>query len=123
MTWILLLWTFIIIMFYLIPYYFIYLGILGKDNNNPESLKFLKFRKALVVLVYLGYLLFSYKFMNLFKIEKSWFVLFFISPVNMMEYLGLIGILLSALLSGYGSTHCVLNYIIYPFFKSTIKIL
>ncbi len=106
-------------MFYLIPYYFIYLAILG--NGEKDKINFIKVRQISVGLVYFGYLIFSYKFMNLFKMEKSWFFMFYISPVNMMEYLGLIGIITSALLSGYGSTHCILNYIVYPFFKSNYK--
>ena len=85
-------------------------------NNDKENLRNLK--KFTIIFAFVFYLIFSYKFMNLFKEDNSWFFMFFISPVNMMEYLGLIGILLSALLSGYGSTHCILNYIIYPFFKS-----
>jgi hypothetical protein len=36
----------------------------------------------------------------------------------MVEYLGIVGILLSAILSGYGSTQCILNYLVYPFLKS-----
>ncbi len=95
------------------------MAILG--NGEKDKINFIKVRQISVGLVYFGYLIFSYKFMNLFKMEKSWFFMFYISPVNMMEYLGLIGIITSALLSGYGSTHCILNYIVYPFFKSNYK--
>jgi len=105
-------------MFYLIPYYFIYLAIIGNEEN--DKIKFKKLRQISVGLAYFFYLIFCYKFMNLFKTEKSWFFMFYISPVNLMEFLGLIGILTSALLSGYGSTHCILNYIVYPFFRSKL---
>ena len=104
-------------MFYIIPYYFIYLSVVGNFN---KEIKYLYAKKMCTILVYLIYLSSSYKIMSLFKTELPWFFMFYIRPVHMMEYLGLIGILLSAILSGYGSTHCILNYIIYPFFKSKI---
>jgi len=103
-------------MFYLIPYYFLFLAILGSEDK--EDMKFKKLRKFAVGFAYFLYLLLCYKFMNIFKTEKNWFIYFFIKPVNMIEFLGLVGILASALLSGYGSTHCILNYIVYPYFKS-----
>lgn len=102
-------------MFYIIPYYFIYLSVIGSIN---EQMKYFFLKKIVCILIYLIYLGSSYKIMSLFKNELPWFFMFYIRPVHMMEYLGLIGILLSAILSGYGSTHCILNYIIYPFFKS-----
>lgn len=108
-------------MFYIIPYFFIY-NIFGNGNQGKEN-KINNLRKALTTIFYFIYLCFSYKIMGLFKEELPWFFIFFIRPVYLMEYLGIIGILLSAFLSGYGSTHCILNYIIYPFFKSKTLII
>ena len=104
-------------MFYIIPYYFIYLSVVGNLN---QEIKYFYAKKICTILVYLVYLSSSYKIMSLFKTENSlpWFFMFYIRPVHMMEYLGLIGIILSAILSGYGSTHSILNFMIYPFFKS-----
>jgi hypothetical protein len=78
-------------------------------------------RKAIVIIAYVCYLLFANKFQTLFKENDRWFLSFYLRPLHMMEYLGLIGILFSALLSGYGSTHCIINYLVYPFFKKQLQ--
>jgi hypothetical protein len=117
MLWILFLWLFIAIMFYIIPYFFIFWIVCGDKSHIGFSFLFKKF---LVISLYIIYLysakriLFSFKE----KEENLGFLLFYILPSYMMEYLAVIGIIASAVLSGYGSTHCILNYIIYPFFNN-----
>jgi len=122
-TWILFLWTFIGIMFYIIPYYILDTFICGERRVGI----FQFFRKSLVFFIYLIYLTVAYRFLFLFKDDGYLassninFFLFFVKPVYMMEYLSIVGILASAILSGYGSTHCILNYLVYPCFKNSLE--
>ena len=122
-TWILFLWTFIGIMFYIIPYYILDTFICGEKRVGI----FQFFRKSLVIFIYLIYLTIAYRFLFLFKDDGYLassninFFLFFVKPVYMMEYLSIVGILASAILSGYGSTHCILNYLVYPCFKNSLE--
>jgi hypothetical protein len=122
-TWILFLWTFIGIMFYIIPYYILNMIICGTGNRG--YLKYI--RKFFVFLIFLIYLITANRFLFMFKDDGYLknsninFFLFYIKPVCMMEYLSIIGILASAILSGYGSTHCILNYLVYPCFKNSLE--
>jgi len=122
-TWILFLWTFIGIMFYIIPYYIISMIICGTGNKG--YLKYI--RKFFVFLIFLIYLFTANRFLFMFKDDGYLknsninFFLFYIKPVCMMEYLSIIGILASAILSGYGSTHCILNYLVYPCFRNSLE--
>jgi hypothetical protein len=72
-----------------------------------------------VFVIYFLYLIFANWFTGLFK-DIEWFLLFYIRPVDIIEFLSIVGILLSAILSGYGSTQCILNYLVYPFLKGKI---
>lgn len=114
-TWILFLWFFIAIMFYIIPYSFLYLAICGENSTTGVSAYF---KRLLLIVLYLVYLVSANKFLFFMKKEEDRvsFLLFYIIPRCMMEYLSIVGILLSAILSGYGGTHCILNYLVYPVF-------
>lgn len=117
--WVAILWTYIAIMFYILPYFLLIYSVYG-DGTNSNDIGFLK--KLFVRILYIVYLLVSNKFLSLFKQDDSkWFLSFYLLPVNMMEFLCLVGILFSAMLSGYGSTHCILNFLIYPFFKQNLE--
>jgi hypothetical protein len=108
-------------MFYIIPYYFISLLIIGKSRL---------FKKIAVGIVYTIYLIFANKFKAFFKEEAQTIganiddtsnsLYFYFIPDEMMEYLGIVGIIVSAILSGYGSSQVILNYLVYPFFKSKL---
>jgi hypothetical protein len=98
-------------MFYILPYYFIYLLFRQKRRKEDKN-----FERAFVLIIYIAYLISANWFTGLFK-EIEWFFLFYIRPVDMIEFLSIVGILLSAILSGYGSTQCILNYLVYPFLK------
>lgn len=121
--WILVLWTFIGIMFYIIPFYI--LDMLICRDKREGFFQYL--RRFFVFLIFLIYLISANRFLFLFKDDgylknsKINFLLFYIKPVYMMEYLSIVGILASAILSGYGSTHCILNYLVYPCFKNSLE--
>ena len=109
---------FTIIMFYILPYYILKQAIIGKNK-----IKF--FKGILLILLFIAYLIFSNKILYFFKERDYRFFTFYLLTSQMMEYLGkkifnlgLISIFLSAILSGYGTTHCILNYLIYPYFIS-----
>ena len=124
MIWILFLWTFIGVMFYIIPYFFLYWTICGENDSHAGYLNFkYYFRRVILVLVYLTYLISANKLLFLIKEkeDKMSFLLFYILPSYMMEYLSVIGIVTSAILSGYGCTHCILNCLVYPFFKNSLE--
>jgi hypothetical protein len=119
--WLIILWCFIGIMFYIIPYFFMY-WIICIDNTITTKIKYYS-RRILLLIFYAFYLISANKFFFLIKQsdDSTGFLIFYFFPTYMMEFLAVIGIILSAILSGYGSTHIILNYLIYPYFKSTIQ--
>jgi hypothetical protein len=124
LIWTLFLWLFIAIMFYIIPYFFLSWIICGDDQSNLQRKKFsFYFRKFGLILVYIAYLVSANKFLFLIKKKEDdfGFLLFYILPTYMMEYLSIVGIITSAILSGYGSTHCILNFLVYPFFRNSLE--
>lgn len=113
-------------MYYILPYYFIFFLIIKdeegelnengiKINKTIKTSAFKHFLKRLLVLgIYISYLLLSNHFITLFKREEdTWFMLFYVNPVDIMEYLGVMGMLLSGILAGSGSVYCILNFLVY----------
>jgi hypothetical protein len=103
-------------MFYILPYFFFTTLMI-----NKQSL----FKKIAVVIVYTCYLIFTNKFKAYFsdsnganELFSSNTVCFYFIPDEMMEYLGIVGIIVSSVLSGYGSSQVILKYLLYPFFNS-----
>jgi hypothetical protein len=82
LIWNIVLFGFMFVMFYMLPYYMLKTAIVGR-----KKLKFL--RRLLVSLVYLLYLLTTNKVLYYFKDKESSFFAFYLQTTQIMEYLGI----------------------------------
>ena len=108
-------WIYMNLLYFLIPFQFITYIL----DNSFKNILYNKIKFYSLIVIYIAYLVITNLFYFFLKSSNDGISFnFYFSFSNITEYLGFISIIISSILSSYGSVQLIFSFIYFPFFKS-----